>query len=453
MPELVYLVVVIDRDPSVFYEVRKALEGLPIAILSAKDRAEVLRSCRGRAASALLLEASLDDPGAPFDDLLVGDPALEIVLLSDASRPVPIQAAVARGATDVLMKPLDPAHLRRLVSGFLEQAETRLRTCKLDDELLEAYQFQGIVGRSPNMLQTFSRIRRAAPLFQSALITGPVGSGKKLVARALHELSPHAGGEFVICDSPTLAAMLSDDSRGKESGELRGTRLHRSDPFERAHGGTIFLENISDLPLAAQAKLFRILQTKEFRRSATRVPQRIDVHVITSSYLDLRRLVAEDRFHEDLFRCLSVVEIHLPPLADRKEDLPLLQRYFLQQFSSRYGKSIHGISQRAQLFLSRYPWPGNVQELEMVIGDACRNAQGEILDEPDFPDAIRNCTAGFERGMITLEEVEAQHLEYVLSRVDGNKARAAEILGVSRASIYAMLARMRQGGSKTGVSA
>jgi len=457
MSEAIYLVLVIDPDRAVSDEVSRALEGLPVAVLPAGDRAEGATFCRGLLANMVILNAKLDDPTKPLHDLFAGDSALEIILTADDPDQVSILGAIARGASDVLTKPLDAVRLRRMVSGFIDQAEARQRTQKLDQELLEEYQFQGIVGRSPSMLQVFARVRRIAPLFKTALITGPTGTGKELIARALHALSPRSHGKFVVCNCSALVeTLLESQLFGHVKGAFTGAGQDKPGLFEYANHGTLFLDEIGELPMAAQAKLLRILQSQELQRVGSPVTHTIDVHVIAATHRNLRDLAADGKFREDLFYRLSMIEIDLPPLGDRKEDLPLLERHFLQQFSTKYGKPLRGISRRAQLVLSRYSWPGNVRELENVIGNACIMAQSEVLDETDFPESIRTQTArpdAGDPGLITLEELQARHLEYVLSRVDGNKARAAEILGISRASIYAMLARMRQGVAKGGLTA
>ncbi len=354
------------------------------------------------------------------------------------------QAAVARGASELLAKPLDPSKVRQLVSGLIAQAETRRLTQELDNELLEAYQFQGMVGRSPRMLEVFSRIRRVAPLFQTVLLTGPTGTGKELIAKALHNLSPRSREKFVVGNCSALAETLMETQLfGHVKGAFTGATHDQAGLFEYANHGTLFLDEIGELSLTAQAKLLRILQTQELRRVGSPVTSTVDVHVIAATNRNVRELAGKGKFREDLFYRLSMIEIQLPPLADRKEDLPLLQRHFLQNFSAEYGKKFNGISRRAQILLSRHSWPGNVRELENVIANACMMAQGKVINDTDLPEAIRMQTAGADKASVfmTLEEVQSHHLEYVLKLVNGNKARAAEILGISRATMYSMLAR------------
>ena len=444
MSDAVYSVLVIDRDVGVSEDFSRALLGLPVAVLRAGDWAEGLRFYREFLPQTVLLDSKLDDGEVPLHELFSGDSGLEVVLLTDSWTQTGALAAVARGASDLLAKPLEPSKVRQFISGLIAQAETRRHTQKLDNELLEAYQFQGIVGRSPRMLEVFSRVRRVAPLFQTALITGPTGTGKELIARALHYLSPRSGEKFVVCNCSALTeTLLESQLFGHVKGAFTGATHDRAGLFEHSNRGTLFLDEIGELSLPAQAKLLRILQSQELQRVGSPVTTTVDVHVIAATNRNVRELASEAKFREDLFYRLSMIEIELPPLADRKEDLPLLQGHFLQHFSTKYGKRLHGISRRAQILLTRHSWPGNVRELENVIGNACMMAEGKIIRDIDLPEAIRvqMATPDNGAGLMTLQDVQSRHLDYVLKLVDGNKARAAEVLGVSRATIYGMLAR------------
>jgi|SRR5271163_2515966 len=456
MSDPIYLALVIDRDVGVPEDVGRALSGLPVAVLSTSDYAKGITLYRRFLPQMVFMDLEFDDVKAPLHDLFSGDSARDIVLMTADWSKTRALDAVARGASNLLAKPLHPSTLRQLVSLLIAQAETQLHIRELDNELLDVYQFQGMVGRSPGMLEVFSRVRRIAPLFQTALITGPAGTGKDLVAKALHNLSPRSHEQLVLCDCSALTeALLETQPLGPVKGAHSGATHDLTGRFESANHGTLYLDEIGDLSLGAQAKLLRILQSQELRRVGSPTARTLDVHVIAASSRDVRELVVKGQFRRDLFNRLSMIEIQLAPLGDRKEDLPLLQQHFLQHFSTKYGKELNGISRRAQIFLTRHHWPGNVRELENMIGNACSTAQGKIVSESDLPEAIRApIKPSYVAGFMTLEEVQARHLEYILKLVEGNKARTAEILGVSRATIYDMLARrIRQADSKNNLSA
>jgi DNA-binding NtrC family response regulator len=217
-------------------------------------------------------------------------------------------------------------------------------------------------------------------------------------------------------------------------------------PFKtKLDGGTIFLDEIGELSPAAQAKLLRVLQYRQVQRVGSLIPRNIDVRVITATHRNLKAMVREGRFREDLYYRLAVVEIALPSLASRREDLPLLERYFVEKFAAEYNKPIAGLVRRAQTRLSTYPWPGNIRELVNVIGNACMMADGNLIDIDDLPERLQGPLVGevlMDEKFLSLDEVQRRHVMLVLEGVGGNKARAAEILGMGRATIYQFLSKM-----------
>ncbi len=292
------------------------------------------------------------------------------------------------------------------------------------------------------MWETFSRIRRVAPHYRALLITGETGTGKDLIAQALHRLSPAAQGRYVVLNcSAVVETLFESELFGHVRGSFTGATSDKAGLFEHAHGGTLFLDEIGDMPLSTQAKLLRVLQNQEVQRVGSLTARKVDVRVIAATNRDLRKAIEEKHFREDLYYRLSMVEIQVPRLADRKEDLPLLERHFVAKFAQQYGKEIHGLTHRAQILLALHGWPGNVRELENVIGHACMMAMGDTIDVQDLPSYLQMhetahepalAAAAPEPGVATLEEQERLLIVRALQAAGGNQSQAARLLRIGR---------------------
>ncbi len=382
-----------------------------------------------------------------LERMVCADPGVNVILISEHYSTDSAVEAIRKGACDYLTRPIDFRRLRHRIASFLADAEMRNNTLTLDQKLLQACRFEGIVSRSPLMLDVFSKIRRVAPHFRTALITGATGTGKELVARALHTLSPALADRFVVCNCSALVENLVESELfGYVKGSFTGATQDKAGLFESADGGVIFLDEIGELSPGAQAKLLRVLQDHKVRRVGSTALRGVDLRVVAATNRDLRSMVREGKFREDLYYRLAVVEIALPALASRREDLPLLQRFFVEKFGKEYEKPIAGLTRRAQSRMATYPWPGNIRELESVIGNACMMADGKFLDIKDLPERIQSQSSDqslTDEAFLSLEEMQRRHVSRVLARVGGNKARAAEILGIGRATIYQLLSRMK----------
>ena len=439
---------VIDDDPRSLAQTSAALanEGWQIITEGRADAGfETFLRVRPR---LVLLDLSL---ASLSSDLLARmlrvDPGANVILTSSHYSTESAVHAIQEGACDYLTKPLDIAALRGRVAGLRAEAETRHRTLHLDYELLEACTFEGIVSRSPLMLEVFAKVRRIAPHFRTALLNGATGTGKELVARALHRLSPSMNDRFVACNCSALVESLAESELfGYVKGAFTGANQDRPGLFESADGGTLFLDEVGELSHGTQAKLLRVLQDHHVRRvgSATRRP--VNLRVIAATNRDLRTMVREGTFREDLYYRLAIVEVGLPRLADRREDLPLLQRYFIERFATEYKKPIVGLTRRAQSLMATYAWEGNVRELENVIGNACMMTEGRFIDIKDLPERLRVVQRDYssiDEGLFSLREAQRRHIVQVLERVGGNKLRAARILGIGRNTIYKMLSQLK----------
>jgi len=387
-----------------------------------------------------------------LDRIMARDPGTEVILMTGQYSPESAVEAIKKGAADYLPKPLDLATLRARIEKSVADTQRRSRASQLDRKLLEEFQFESIVGRSPAMLDLFATVQRVARHFRTALITGSTGTGKELVAQVLHKLSPVASHVMAICNCSALTETLYESELfGYVRGAFTGATQDKVGLFEYANGGTVFLDEIGELPLAGQAKLLRVLQNQEIQRVGSPAVRRVDVRVIAATNRDLRAMVADKLFREDLFYRLSMVEIALPSLSDRKEDLFLLQQHFVEKFSRQYNKQILGLTRRAQLVLARYRWPGNVRELENVIGNASMMVQGDVIDIGDLPDYLRAPASAdaMDDMLLSMDEVQRRHAANAVKRLGGNKAKAAEALGISRTTLYSLLRESDDSAHKT----
>jgi DNA-binding NtrC family response regulator len=336
------------------------------------------------------------------DRIMLFDPAIEVILMTAHYSSESAVEAIRKGASDYLNKPISLPALRERIGTMIEDARRRLRTTQIEDELVANSPFEQIIGASPAMWEMYSRIRRIAPHFRTVLITGPTGSGKDLVAHALHRLSPAAAGNFVVVNcSAVVETLFESELFGHVKGAFTGAVADKIGLVEHASGGTLFLDEIGDMPLGTQAKLLRTIQNQEVQRVGSLQARRIDFRVIAATHRDLRSMIREGKFREDLYYRLSMVELSIPSLAQRKEDLPLLVRHFIAKFSQQFHKPVRRITQRASIALSRYQWPGNVRELENAIGHACMMTLDEVIDLTDLPPHLRG------DGPSPLEEIES----------------------------------------------
>ncbi|MGA9798973.1 MAG: sigma-54 dependent transcriptional regulator [Terriglobales bacterium] len=381
-----------------------------------------------------------------LDKVIAVDPGVDFILMASSYSAEAAVDSIRRGAADYLVKGVELDRLQWRIRSLSDDARTRQKTLQLDQSLSDAYKFEGMIGRSPLMLELFGKIRRLAPHFRTVLVTGATGTGKELVAKALHRLSPVSMGPFAICNcSALMETLLESELFGYVRGAFTGAAQDKQGIFEYANGGTVFLDEVGELPLTAQAKLLRVLQNQEVQRVGSPVPHKVNVRVVAATHRDLRKMVSAGQFRQDLFYRLSVVEVTVPRLLQRMEDLPFLQRHFVEKFAALYNKTIIGITRRAQAKLNSHTWPGNVRELENVISGGCMMTMGTVIDLHDLRGAFHTPAMPVmaeDELLSTLEQIQRRHLIRVLRHVGGNKARAAEILGVGRNTIYQMLSRL-----------
>ena len=440
---------VIDDDPASLELVEASVAQSGLEILTAGDPNTGFELFLQNRPQVVLLDLVMPkvDGMQLLERIVAVDPAADVILMTGHYSTESAVEAIQKGAADYLTKPLDVEKLRRKIGELIADGQRRRRASELEHELLNTFQFEGMIGRNPLMLEVFAKIRRVAPHFRTVLVTGPTGTGKELVAKALHNLCPASASTLAVCNcSAIVETLFESELFGHVRGAFTGASQDKLGLFEYANHGTVFLDEIGEMPLAAQAKLLRLLQNQEVQRVGSPAVRHVDVRVIAATNRDLASLVAEKKFREDLYYRLCTVEIGLPRLADRMDDLPLLQQYLLEKYAAQYQKSALRLSSRAQALLANYSWPGNVRELENVISNACMMAEGDVIDAADLPERLRTGVppaVGNSEELLPLEEIQRRHILRVLKHVNGDKVRAAEILGVARGTVYAYLAKMQ----------
>ncbi|RJP18603.1 MAG: sigma-54-dependent Fis family transcriptional regulator [Candidatus Abyssobacteria bacterium SURF_5] len=351
--------------------------------------------------------------------------------------------AVKEGAVDYICKPFEIEDVKLRIEMALETSRMRRELSNLKDDLKAQFGLGNMIGEAPSMKEIFSTIEKvSASKFSTVLLQGESGTGKDLVARTIHSLSDRSQSIFLdINCSAFPESLLESELFGHERGSFTGARGQKKGLFELANGGTVYLDEIGDMPLSLQGKLLKAIETKRFRRVGGTVEISVDVRIIAATNKDLKAAIEEGRFRNDLFYRLKVIPIYLPPLRERREDIPRLAQFFIEKFNYEFKKSVQGISSEALQLLSVYPWPGNIRELKNVIERILILETGDYIDIDDLPPEISQYVEGPRRSAVaekfpmtglSLEEVEKELISKALSMAAGNQTRAAELLGISR---------------------
>ena len=377
------------------------------------------------------------------------DQRIEVILIAPHFSQEFSIYAVQEGAADCISKPDDLNAILVSLNRVCDFSDVRKQTGLLEQQIRERYTFQGLISRNLYMLEIFSLIRRLANHFTTILITGETGTGKELVAKALHDLSPRSHQKYVACNCSAFPeSLLERELFGHIKGSFTGASDSNPGLFEYASGGTVFLDEIGEMEVPLQAKLLRVLEDHKIRRigSPNEVP--VDLQIITATNRDLRSAIKNLLFREDLYYRINVVEINIPPLRERKEDIPLLCHHFLSQCNSKFDKNIKGISRKAQIQLMNHTWEGNVRELQNVIESAAILSTKDFIPDEEIERQLDK-TGGVRASTISygddlsLEEVEKQHISRILQKTGGNKVKAAAILGLSRRSLYRKMEKFK----------
>ena len=439
---------ILDDDPTQLDMLSAVMETHGYDAVATSDPEGALALVRSGRCRLVLADARMPEmDGYEFlDRALKLDPGVHVIIITGDYTLDSALDAIRRGATDFLPKPIDRTRLKKTLDEVASLYDQRRRVRELEDQLLADLEFHGIVGKSPVMLEVFDFARKVARHYTNVLLVGATGTGKELVARAIHNISPVSQQKLAVCNcSAMVDTLLESQLFGHVRGAFTGATDTRPGLFEYANNGTVFLDEIGETSLPMQAKLLRVIQNREIQRVGSPEVRQVNVRMIAATNRDLRAEVLAGRFREDLFYRLTSIQIRVPSLAERLEDIPVLVHYFLKKYNDVYGKSISGLTRRAQTTLLQHAWPGNVRELENVIATAAITAIGDFIDLADLPEHLQHHGAARAEHdgwrPLSLDDVRKVHIQRVLELCQGNRLRAAQILGIGRTSLYRYLKR------------
>lgn len=444
-----FTVLVVDDDDAHRGMLRMMLKSWGYTVDEASDGEAAIQAVREKPFDAVLTDVRMGrvDGIECMKQILSYNPSMPVIIMTAYSSVETAVEALRIGAYDYLVKPLDFDALRNTIQQAISHSRLSVENRELRRQLTDESRDSEILGRSEATKDLLSLIRTVAPTDATVLVTGESGTGKELVARALHAGSPRARRPLVTVNCAALAEnLLESELFGHERGAFTGADRRRDGRFRQADGGTLFLDEIGELPLSLQAKLLRALQQGEVQRLGSDVSDHVDVRVIAATNRNLVKEVEEHRFREDLYFRLNVITIEVPPLRDRIDDIPLLAAHFLSRFAERNHKTVRGFEPQAMDMLLRYPWPGNIRELENAVERAVILCPGDLISVKEFPASIAKSqgnidiqdsrhAAGSLAGM-SLEDVERKAIEDTLRETDDNKSEAARQLGITRATLH-----------------
>jgi len=445
-------ILVVDDEPAQRELVSGFLARHAFEVTTARDGAEALERFRSEPADLILTDQKM--PGLSGLELLAAaravTPEVAVIVMTAYGTIEDAVAAIKAGATDYLTKPLNLDELLHRIGQVRDRQRLLGENRELRAALQERHRVEGVIGESGRMQEVLSLVRRVAASDATVLIRGESGTGKELIAKAIHYASRRAAGPLVRVNCAALPeTLLEPELFGHEKGAFTGAQAARRGRFELAHGGSLFLDEIGDLPLHLQVKLLRVLQEREIERVGSSHPIQVDVRLLAATHRDLEALVKAGTFRDDLYYRINVVTLAVPPLRERREDIPLLLDHFLVKFARANGKTIRGLTREARDTLLRYDYPGNVRELENLMERAVVLTRDEVIGLADLPLSVRETEpeSGEATGLpAAVEGLERRMIRDALAYADGVQTRAAEALGISERVLRYKLRKYGLGG-------
>jgi two-component system response regulator HydG len=437
-----YNILVIDDDPFMRDACDQTLTRRGHKVTLAESGRKALPLLEKWSFDLILLDLKMPDEDGLFVLARIRDldpEAVVIMITGHGSIETAVQA-IKLGAFDFITKPFTPAELIALVNRVLRNRRLTIENVVLKQHLKQKHSDGKVISQSPSMEKVKDMIAMVAPTDSTVLLQGESGTGKSLAARKIHEMSPRRAYPFISVDCGTLVKTLFESELfGHVKGAFTGADSTQHGKFEMAHGGTLFFDEISNINLEIQAKLLKAVEEKCISKVGDHKVVRVDVRLISATNRDPHEAIAKGLFREDLFFRLNVVSIHLPPLRERKEDIPLLVDHFLKVFSRKQGKTVEGFSIKAMKTLTEYTWPGNVRELENTMERLVVFARDKTITSEDLVYSNSHFSQMAETEPTSLEDMERRHVIKILARTNGNKSRAAQLLGIDRKTLRTKL--------------
>ena len=436
-------ILVVDDSPDTLEVVKRNLEAKGYKVLTSQGAVEAIKTIESTPVDLVITDLKMPE----VDGLSLVRHIQEnykntgVMMITGYPSIEGAVEAVKSGAEEYLSKPFTDEELQSAVTRALDKLH--LRRINETEIYNPPESRHGLIGESEAMKKIWGAIEKASRSSATVLITGESGTGKELVARAIHYSSSRSSSPFVPINCGGIPEnLLESELFGYVRGAFTGATETRAGFFQTAEGGTIFLDEISETSLSMQVKLLRVLQDKEVYLVGARQPQKVDIRIIAATNKDLFTLVQKEKFREDLYYRLNVITINIPPLRERVEDILLMVHYFAEKYAREFGKSKPNFSENALQVLNNHDWPGNVRELENIIQRLVVMTEGNEIDVPDLPSIMRFSALKGSGANRTLAEAEALHIRSVLSSADGNKTRAAEILGITRKTLREKLKKI-----------